>query len=320
MFRRELLSTVFRNVPDAGGGAAPAPKPEDAPVVAAPAAPVADAPVVADAAAAPAVVDAPVVVDPAVAPAAEPPVDQPAAPLADGEPKKDFAAETLLTAEEPKPGDPPKEAPKADDKPAEPLKDAKDPAGDKPAEAEGAKAPDAQPAAPKEAPVYTYEFPEGVKFDADVLKPVNETFAKLGVAPEAAKELMGLHVAEMQKYATNVVQQSQDDQRRVWAETRGLWRDEIRSDEQIGGAGYETTLRQAAEVRDKLVPKENMAAFNRMLLVTGVGDHPEFVRFMKSAHRYVGEPGMPGVQGNPTAHNGQPGGKRRLRDTYAKPA
>ncbi len=250
----------------------------------------------------------------------DPAAAAPAAPDA-GEPKKDFVAETLLTGEEPKPGDAPKEAPKADDKPADakPAEDAK-PGDVKPDDKKPGEPAAAAPEAPKVAPVYSYEFPEGLKVDAEALKPVNETFAKHGVTPDAAKELMGMHVAEMTKYAEQVVQESGEQQRRVWAETRGQWRDEIQSDEQLGGAGYQTTLRQAAEVRDRLVPADRMAAFNRMMLVTGVGDHPEFVRFLKAAHRYVGESSVPGAQGNPTAHNGQPGGKRRLRDTYAKPA
>lgn len=316
--RRLLLSTVFRNVADAAGGGAPAPKPEDAPAA-----------VVADAGAGDAA--AAVADSAAAAPAGDAPAGDAAAPAptegdkpaegAASEPARDFAAETLLTGEQPKPEDKPAapDAAPTDAKPAEGDKAAAADAGvgkpeDKPAEG-AAKAGDAPPA-PKEAPVYTYEFPEGLSLDAESLKPVNETFAKHGISPEVAKELMGLHTGALKAFAEQAVNQGQEDQRRIWAETRGNWRNEIRADEQIGGAGYETNLRRAAEVRDRLVPKDQMAAFNRMLLVTGVGDHPEFIRFCVNAHRYVGEGSVPAQQGNPTAHNGQPGGRRRIRDTY----
>jgi hypothetical protein len=322
MFRRSLLSTVFWNTADAGGGGAP--KPEDAPGGAAAPGGEADAAAAAaggapDPAAAPAAAGdaAPAVVGDAAKPA-----EGAAAADAGGEPKKDFAAETLLTGEEPKPGDPPKDAPKPEDKPAAP--DAKpgeaapaDPA--KPEEKPGdaaAKADDQAPPAPKEAPVYTYEFGEGLKIDDAALKPVNETFAKHNISPETARELMGMHVEQMKSYAAQVAEDALKSQRDVWATTRGQWRDEIRGDEQIGGAAYETNLRRAAEVRDRLVPANQMAAFNRMLLVTGVGDHPEFIRFCVNAHRFVGEPGIPAQAGNPAKHNGQPGGRRRLRDMY----
>lgn len=314
--RSLLLSTVYRNTPDGAGGT-PAPKPEE-PAASAPSAPPAgDAPdPAAGGAGAPPAAD-----PPAGDAAAEPAAAAPAEPAADApkEGDKDFKAETLLTGEEPKPGE------KADDKPAAP--DAA-PTGDKPAEgaeaadqkpAEGEPAKDgdkAAPEAPKEAPVYAYEFPEGMKVDDEALKPINETFAKHGIQPEVAKELMGLHVGQMKAYADQFQTVALEQQRDVWAKTRQTWREEIQSDEKLGGSGYQTTLRQAAEVRDRLVPKENMAAFNRMLLVTGVGDHPEFIRLMKNAHRLVGEPGLMADGGNPPKNNGQPGGRRRIRDTY----
>lgn len=316
--RSLLLSTVYRNTPDDGAGAAPAAKPDDAAAGAsaapAPAADAAGAPEpAAGGAGAPPAAEAPADEPAAAAPAAEAVVEQPK------EGDKDFKAETLLTGDEPKTEDKPAAPEKAptDEKPA--GEDGKSAAADgkpgEPAPKEGDKAPPA-PEPPKEAPVYAYEFADGIKIDDESLKPVNETFAKHGIAPDVAKELMGMHVANLKSYAETVQAQSLEQQRDVWAKTRQTWREEIQSDERLGGAGYQTTLRQAAEVRDRLVPKENMAAFNRMLLVTGVGDHPEFIRLMKSAHRLVGEPGLMADGGQPPKHNGQPGGKRRIRDTY----
>ncbi|MEI6281975.1 MAG: hypothetical protein WCP82_04560 [Alphaproteobacteria bacterium] len=205
----------------------------------------------------------------------------------------------------------PDAAPKAPD--AAPAGEAKPAEAAAAAPAEAPK-PDAAaaPAAPVVAPVeYKFEFPEGITISDDNLKPAVEAFQKHGIAPAAAQELVGLYVDQMQKMQAS----SKQEQHRMWADTRKQWRDEVLADPQLGGSGHQTAMQAVARMRDKLVQASDMPAFNHMLTVTGVGDHPMFLKVLHTAARLLDEPAAPSVSGNPTAHNGTRK-TGRLRDTY----
>jgi hypothetical protein len=117
-----------------------------------------------------------------------------------------------------------------------------------------------------------------------------------------AQGLIDLHNTTMQQYAEHVAA----EQHRVWNETRKGWQTQTMADEQLGGAGYQTTMGAIARMRDLLVADSNRAAFDQMLSTTGVGDHPEFLRILHNAARIYDEAPMPPPNARPPANIGQP--------------
>lgn len=73
-----------------------------------------------------------------------------------------------------------------------------------------------------------------------------------------------------------------EEQKRVFTEVREYWRGLTAKDRNLGGGQLETTLKRVAILRDIYLltrGERGREKFNEMLRVTGVGDHPEFIRF-----------------------------------------
>jgi len=166
---------------------------------------------------------------------------------------------------------------------------------------------DPKPAEAQQQPKPVYQeftFPEGVTADKERLGQYTELLGQHGIAQEAGQALLDMHTGAMQSYAEHLIA----EQHRVFGETRANWRTEVMADDQLGGAGHQTTMAAVARMRDLLVPENRKDAFNQMLRVTGVGDHPEFLRLLHNAARYFDEPTAPAHIGRPPPDNGrQPG-------------
>jgi hypothetical protein len=243
--------------------------------------------------------------DPATPTVTPEPIKEPTAP----EPIK-TAAETPSLLEEIGAPEKPAEAPKPEEKP-----------GDKPAEKPAEKAAEAKPAEKqvevkpaepvKPEPVaYEYTVPETIKMD-DALKGTFHTaLDNFRADPtKGAQGLMDLHNQAMTDYATHLAA----EQQRVFSETRKEWRKQVMADEQLGGSGYQTTMKAVARMRDMAVPEKDRASFNEFLRVTGAGDHPAFLRAMHNFARYFDEPGLPPPNPTPPPGNGaRPGARGRV--------
>lgn len=289
MNRNALLnSTVYFAPPDAPGGGAPAPEPAAA-VAMAPAAPAAE--VVPAAAAVPAAEPAAVVAEPVAATVAEPAV------ATEPEKKPDAAAV--------KPHSETKSA-LSSDAAAEPKKeDGK--------VADPAAVVDPAAAVVAEPVVYEFKLPEGVKVDDKAIGDFKTVLAENKIPPELGQKFVDMHLGAMQKFANSALQQQND----AFGKMRADWIAEVKADEQMGGSGYETTKKNAVEMIERFVPKENRAAFDQMMDTTGVGDHPEFWRFLSSLSKRFKEPTpLPSDIGKPPKDiGGKPkGGRKGLYD------
>lgn len=232
---------------------------------------------------------------------------------------------TLLTGERPAVEAEPKAEEAPAEVPAEPAADAK-PAEEavKPAE-EAKPAEDAKPAEPPPPTVpeplepLVYEppaLPEGLSFEAERIKALDDVISPLRVPAEARQQLVDLHVAEMQRYAEHLAR----EQHRIFAETRKSWRDEVLADEQIGGAGHHTALASCMRMIDEFVPQSQRKQFDEMLLATGAGDHPAMLRFLHNLGRKFDAPAAPIVPAGPAPDRGGGTGRgRRMRDMYDHP-
>ena len=195
------------------------------------------------------------------------------------------------------------------EKPAEGEKPAEEP---KPAEPE--KKPEgetkpAEPAAPEPIAYEAFTLPEGVGIDADRLAPVTEILAGHRVPQEAAQKLIDAHTTAMRDYAENLNR----EQHRIFNETRKGWQTEAKADEEIGGSGFNTAMAAAGQARDRFVKPDEMAAFNQLCAVTGVGDHPLFLKILSRVGRAFKEPAPPPPNPGPSP---QPTSQDRRSSMY----
>jgi len=146
-----------------------------------------------------------------------------------------------------------------------------------------------EPVAAPAAPTYEFKFEDGFKAEPEQLTALSTALGKFNVDQETAQGLVEMHQSALKKYAEAELTR----QHMAFGSMRKEWVAQIKSDPVLGGAGFETTQRAVAEMRDKFVPKTDQPAFNEMLRVTGVGDHPAFWRLLHNAARFFKEPAMP---------------------------
>lgn len=207
-----------------------------------------------------------------------------------------------------KPGDGKKDA--ASDKPD--AKDVKPDAKDVKPAADAAKDPAKEAAAAEPAklePVaYEYTLPETIKLDDAVKTELHTALDGFRADPHlGAQALLDLHSKMIVQHDANIVAR----QHKAFNETRSAWAKDVLADEEIGGAGHQTSMKAIARMRDLFVPEKERASFDQFLRVTGAGDHPQFLKLLHQAARYIDEPSMPPAGVKPPPNNGKAPGKRR---------
>ena len=234
--------------------------------------------------------------EPVTAPVVEPVA--PAAPAAEPTLLEKFDAEQAAKK--------PSEEPKPEVKPADPAKpvEAAKPEEKKP------EAPEV-PAAPQPV-AYEYTLPDTIKMD-DALKGTFHSALDAFRADPAkgVQGLIDLHNQTMQQFADQTYQ----NQVSTFNDTRRSWVTQTMADDDLGGAGHQTSMAAIARMRDLLVPESKREAFNQFLAVTGAGDHPEFLRLLHNAARIYDEAPMPPPGARPPPNLGKPQG-RGLRGMY----
>ncbi len=153
-------------------------------------------------------------------------------------------------------------------KPAEPAVQSE--AG-KPAEGEGAskKAEDGKADKAKEGAPEKYEFklPEGAQVDEALLGKFTPLAKELNLSQEGAQRLVDLYT-EAQGQAMKTVTDH-------WANLNQEWVGKVNSDAEYGGANLDKNVAIAKKAIDAFGTPELKDALN----LTGVGNHPEIVRF-----------------------------------------
>ncbi len=260
----------------------PAAPPAAAPIAAAPAAP-APAPTSSPASASQGheAATPPVVTSPEAAPAAFSPVTP-----VNAEPVAVVPAEASPAPEAPKPAE--SLLSQAVSKPA-----------DAPAEAPVAEAP--KPAEATTLPTFTdFVLPEGMALEPERLSNLTKVLGEMettkgidhAVMQEMGQKMVDLHIQEIQEF------QRQHDQERVqvWNQIRDGWKDEFKNDPDIGGNRQETTLKQAGAVIERFGQKfgaEKESALRLAFSTTGLGDHPELIRFVNWVASFTTERARP---------------------------
>lgn len=262
-------------IPVAPAAAAPAPSAPAVEVTApAPVAAVAEVPA------------APAAAEPIAAPVVEAPkVDAPAAV----EPPP-----SVLSEAKPKAPEPAKvaEAPKAEVK-----------EGEKPAEE--AKATDAPLPLPKYGAL---KLPEGVKLEDAKVAAFDEMLGKFQNATKADQPAMEAFRQELTdfyvKQQTEIAQRQQALQSETWNRVREVWKDKFRKDPEIGGNRHDTTVQQCGAMLERyanVVGADRAAELRVAFRLTGMGDHPEMIRFVNWASQFTTERSRPVAATVPTS-------------------
>lgn len=237
---------------------------------------------------------------PVVAPAAavETPVVVDAAPVAPVETKVETPADIPTFLEGLK-------AKKAD----EPTKDAA-PEAKAEAKPEGEAEPTVEPPVVEEPINYEFKFADVVTPDTEKVAAWTDLAREMRATPEQAQKAVDMFSAAAEAF----VRQQQEHQNKVWVDMRAEWRKQCLADPTIGGNNWNEAQGAIADLRDHFVsdykptdPRyaKDMAAFDELLRVTGVGDHPVFNKFLYRVGSVLREPRAPAAGANPTPTNGK---------------
>jgi hypothetical protein len=163
------------------------------------------------------------------------------------------------------------------------------------------------------APVkYEYTVPETLSLPEAERPEIEKVFDAFRADPaKGVQGLVDLHAQKMADFAAATLK----NQYSVFNDTRKSWRQEVMSDPLLGGSGFQTSMGAIARMRDQFVADKDRGAFNKMLEITGVGDHPQFLKLLLNVARAYDEPPLPTPNIAPTPNQGQPP-KRGLRAFY----
>lgn len=135
---------------------------------------------------------------------------------------------------------------------------------------------------PEQAPDKYEDFtlPENVTVDPKVLADAQVLFKDMNLSQESAQKLIDFQAA-------NEVQNSALQQE-AWDGMMKEWSEQASNDSEYGGTEMQANMAIAKKGRDAFGSDE----FNTMLDVTGVGNHPEMVRFLFKLGKEVSEDKM----------------------------
>ena len=123
-----------------------------------------------------------------------------------------------------------------------------------------------------------FKFPEGVTPDGELLTKFHEIGKKHGFSQETAQALIDFHGEQLLK--------ANSDLQKSWDATVEGWLAEAKADKDIGGAKYDENL---AHGKNALKAFNASPKFMDMLNATGVGNHPEMIRFLSAVGRAVAD-------------------------------
>ena len=121
---------------------------------------------------------------------------------------------------------------------------------------------------------YEFKAPEGREFDAEVVKNFSEVAKDLNLTQEAAQKLLD-------KMAP-IVEQRQIQQ---IEQVRSQWADASKNDKEFGGDKLVENLSVAKKALDQFGTPELRTLLNE----SGLGNHPDVIRFMYRAGKAISE-------------------------------
>lgn len=129
---------------------------------------------------------------------------------------------------------------------------------------------------------YEFEFPEGTTIDEELLGKFKGVAEGLKLTKEGAQELLNLQL------------EAQNQQLEQWQTTLKEWRDTAEADKEVGGKNFKENVGVARKALSEFGTPELREALD----VYGMGNHPEFIRFLYRVGKQMSEDTIV-VGGNP---------------------
>jgi hypothetical protein len=123
-------------------------------------------------------------------------------------------------------------------------------------------------------PSYTFTSPEGVEFDAKVLSTFGEAAKELKLQPDAAQKLLNKVAPAMQARQSEQLEQMRNE-----------WLEASKTDKEFGGERLTENLTVAKKALDAFGSPELRTLLNE----SGLGNHPEVIRFFLKAGKAISE-------------------------------
>lgn len=143
--------------------------------------------------------------------------------------------------------------------------------------------------APAGAPEkYELSAPEGQEFDAASFEAVEPIFREIGLSNDQAQKLVA---AYGEKIMPALAERAKTQLETQAAATRKEWSDAFHNDPDLGGANKDRTLADAARAFDHYGMKKG-EGFRQMLDESGLGNHPDLIRFVARVGRDLDEGGF----------------------------
>lgn len=139
----------------------------------------------------------------------------------------------------------------------------------------------AAPTAPSIPEKYEFTLAEGYQLDTQALPEFEAAFKDLGLTQEQAQKLVDLDAkrtltAQQNAQEAAVLQRNQQV---------AAWTEELAKDPEFGGAAFETNVGIAM----KAMGQFGTPQFKEFLETSGIGSHPEVVRFFHRVGKELGE-------------------------------
>lgn len=125
---------------------------------------------------------------------------------------------------------------------------------------------------------YEFKVPEGMVLDDGAVAAFEPEFRALGLSNEKAQGLVNI-------FAEKVVPVWLAKQAEAQAQQIEGWRSSAQSDAEIGGTGFDGNVKAAVTAIDRFGTPELKQALD----ATGMGDHPELIRFCVRVGKAIGE-------------------------------
>ncbi|MDA0798716.1 MAG: peptidase [Chloroflexi bacterium] len=134
-----------------------------------------------------------------------------------------------------------------------------------------------------------FKLPEGAEADEAQLAAFNEVARELNLSQDAAQKLIDFEVER--------VKQQQESAAKYWTDQIAEWLVTSKSDPEIGGKGWNDTLKHA----NVFVAQFGNDGLREVMETIGLGNHPEVLRAFARAGRAMSEDAF--VKGNGGVNN-----------------
>jgi len=144
---------------------------------------------------------------------------------------------------------------------------------------------------------YELKLPDGSPLNAKALDQVASFAKEKGLTQDEAQAILERESAVLASYV--------DSQKQELAQKQKEWVESIKTDKEIGGDGFNKTIEMAKRVVDRFATDSLKKALND----SGLGNHPELVRFVARIGKAMSEDQL-------ILPSAQTGGKKSMEDVF----